>query len=215
MRCKNCGWDNFDTNSKCEKCNASLKDSISENSYDESSSGGFNPNKTVREKDVFLDLSTENEANVCSECGYPLKENEKLCPNCGCSLQNNDNVNSNQTKPDFSFNNKSKTKTVPWWEMQGNTLSCSLKIIPRENEKVNQTEINFSGDEIILSRDNTEPANQTITSKEQAVLFQENNKWYIQDRSTLKTTYIHAGEKKELKSGDIIILGNRRFEFND
>jgi len=80
MRCKNCGWENSGTNSKCEKCNATLTDSIVENAYDESpSSGGFNPKKTVREKDIFVDSNTGNAGNArnsCSECGYPLKGNK-------------------------------------------------------------------------------------------------------------------------------------------
>ncbi len=41
----------------------------------------------------------------------------------------------------------------------------------------------------------------------------ENGKWYIKDASPLKTTYVCAKEKIELAPGDIIILGNRRFEF--
>ena len=213
MRCKNCGWKNSDTNSKCEKCNAALSSSIAGDSFDESPSEGFNPNTTIRENDIFPNANAGHTGNTCSECGYPLKGNEKRCPNCNHALQNNDNVN--QTKPDSNPKPKNKTDTLRWWEMPGNTPSCTLKILPRENEKVNPSEINYHGDEIILSRNNTEPDNQTITSKEQAVLFHENNKWYIRDRSALKTTYVHAGEKIELKAGDILILGNRRFEFND
>ena len=36
----------------------------------------------------------------------------------------------------------------------------------------------------------------------------------INDKSYQKTTYVHASRKMKLEKGDIIILGNRRFEFN-
>ena len=65
----------------------------------------------------------------------------------------------------------------------------------------------------MLNRANTDPNNQSITSKEQAVLTFEDGAWYLEDRSDQKTTYVHAGRKTRLESGDIIILGNRRFEF--
>ena len=55
----------------------------------------------------------------------------------------------------------------------------------------------------------------TITSKEQAALTYENKKWYLQDRSEQKTTFVYTTEKIELKPGDIIVLGNRRFEFDE
>ena len=72
----------------------------------------------------------------------------------------------------------------------------------------------LSGDRIILNRANTDPANNTITSGEQAELTFENGAWYICDKSYQKTTYVHASRKMKLEKGDIIILGNRRFEFN-
>ncbi|GHV48545.1 hypothetical protein FACS1894181_04590 [Bacteroidia bacterium] len=73
--------------------------------------------------------------------------------------------------------------------------------------------MSFTGESVVLNRANTEPDNLTITSKEQALLIFENEKWYIQDRSEHQTTFIRASERIELKRGDIIMLGNRRFEF--
>ena len=66
----------------------------------------------------------------------------------------------------------------------------------------------------MLNRDNTDPGNTTITSQVQAELVFEDGAWYICDKSAQQTTYVHAGRKTRLEKGDIIILGNRRFEFN-
>jgi RNA polymerase subunit RPABC4/transcription elongation factor Spt4 len=93
--------------------------------------------------------------------------------------------------------------------------TCSLTIVPNENESLDEaTPLQFDGDEVVLTRDNTEPVNQTITSKTQAVLTYENDGWYIEDRSEMKTTFIRAGDRFQIKSGDMILLGNRRFIFN-
>ena len=219
MRCNNCGWENLGGNSKCEKCGTVLSGSIPqghERVYDESSSREFNPNKTVRENEAFgnVQQNTQESESICPKCGYPIREGDQSCPNCNHSA--NAESPRQQTRRDFNPSEKKKTGgTIPWWEMAGNAPACTLTILPRENEKINQTELNFNGDEIILTRDNTEPNNQTITSGEQAMLTYENNKWYIQDKSSLKTTYIHAGEKREIQSGDVIVLGSRRFEFKD
>ena len=67
----------------------------------------------------------------------------------------------------------------------------------------------------MLNRSNTDEENMTITSKEQAVLIYENKKWYIQDKSEQKTTFVYTSDKIELKPGDVIVLGNRRFEFSE
>lgn len=44
---------------------------------------------------------------------------------------------------------------------------------------------------------------------------QENGHWYIEDASDQKTTFVQAARKTELHDGDIILLGNRLFEFHE
>jgi uncharacterized Zn finger protein (UPF0148 family) len=96
----------------------------------------------------------------------------------------------------------------------GKRLYCTLTLIPDEKEPISAAVLSFSGEKIILNRANTEPGNITITSKEQGLLSCENKRWFIEDLSELKTTYLYVSEKTELKSGDIIVLGDRRFLFN-
>jgi len=250
MRCKNCGWENSEGNSKCVKCNAPLERSrenfTEADSYD--SPVNVNLKKTVSEGQAFgsagkvksPDMET---TRTCPYCDYPMRSNDKSCPNCGKVYENpvkepRQEEIKNDKKEVFSNNKKcsvcnmilpltanfcsacgsklnegTKKGTVNPWEMVDNGGSCTLTIVPRENEKIAVSPIAFNGNEIILNRDNTEPGNQTITSKEQAILVYENNRWYIQDKSVMKTTYIHAGDRKELKSDDMITLGNRRFIF--
>lgn len=128
----------------------------------------------------------------CSKCGAPMGTTSKFCPSCGAPA---------------------RPGTInPWMSPQNGTF-CTLKPLSWENEGIEYNPLSYSGETIILNRANTDPNNQSITSKEQAELTYNNGSWFIEDKSGQKTTYIHAGRKTKLESGDIIILGNRRFEF--
>ena len=137
----------------------------------------------------------------CVYCQSPVTASARFCINCGVSLANK---------------NKNKRETmIPWAPAEDiQTPKCSLTFLSKDGNPTNDSSLRFSGNLIQLNRGNTEPGNQTITSKIQAELSFENDKWYLQDKSALKSTYIYVGEKIILKPGDIIVMGNRLFEFN-
>jgi len=242
MRCKNCGWENPINNAKCEKCNTPLTDcstgkpndsSCEKHESKKTSNGCSECGYPVREaekscprcghllgvaKQAAPEVSIAKQATpedekptpdvyepvekTCALCKEPVPENARFCQNCGASFL----AKENQVQDD-TMN--------PWVQAeQIQSPKCSLSFISGNDEPANDVPLRFSGNVIHLHRGNTEPDNQTITSKTQAELSFENDKWYIQDKSALKTTYIYAGEKKELVSGDIIVLGNRVFKFN-
>lgn len=100
MRCKNCGWDNPDGSSKCEKCNSVLDSS---SFYQEEPQIQNTPDyqsamrATVRESAVFgnevnTPNQTEGERAVCKTCGYPLSSNMQMCPACGTPTTKNENA---------------------------------------------------------------------------------------------------------------------------
>jgi hypothetical protein len=143
----------------------------------------------------------ETAVKVCDYCKSPVTESARFCINCGMSLIN-DKKNQRET-------------VIPWLHAEQVQMpKCSLTTLSRSGEPGSDSLLRFSGNVIQLNRGNTDPGNQTITSKIQAELCFENDKWFIQDKSVLKTTYIYAGNKTELKSGDIIVLGNRLFQFD-
>jgi len=220
MRCKNCGWENPGNKAKCEKCNALLTGSAGD--PDDSFTGKSKPQKTSR---------------GCPECGYPVREADQSCPRCGYSFSDTKQATpaveepKPEEAPEATSAKTPETKPVeapeptpakitdatlnPWVRTeQIQSPKCSLTFISGTDESANDSPLRFSGNIILLHRGNTEPDNQTITSKTQAELCFENDKWYIQDKSALKTTYVYAGERKELKPGDIVVLGNRSFVFN-
>lgn len=243
MRCKNCGWENPQSNLKCEKCNAQLTGSMVDDHRRHVQSGtaeNVNLRGTVPEGHIFGSQVAGPSAiqeHSCPKCGYPIARNMKICSNCG------ENVLGSQLEPEPVLRNKvqvakstvkcskcgcpmeiaskfcpscgapSRPGTInPWTSPQTGTF-CTLKPLSWENECIEYTPLSYSGESIILNRANTDCNNQSITSKEQAELTYDNGSWFIEDKSELKTTYIYVGRRAKLESGDIIILGNRRFEF--
>jgi hypothetical protein len=70
MRCKNCGWDNPNENSKCKKCNATLSVSI------------INTADTLSVNEPTSAFDPKKTATGCPECGYPIRPSDTSCPNC-------------------------------------------------------------------------------------------------------------------------------------
>ena len=239
MRCKNCGWNNPENISMCEKCNAPLNAPVQHESTEPISE---NLRSTVSEN-VAFGVGATPVPHACPECGYPVSTDMDKCPNCNHSL-------SSQTRPQplpsihcshcgqenkadahfcsFCGSPLNEPTPAPHKKIQRATMGtvmsgpatplsqgkfCTLKPIAWQGEEVNYNPVTYSGESIVLNRSNTDANNNSITSKQQAILTFEDGEWYIENRSELKTTYIRVGDKTKIKSGDIIVLGNREFEF--
>ncbi|MBP5663724.1 MAG: FHA domain-containing protein [Bacteroidales bacterium] len=91
---------------------------------------------------------------------------------------------------------------------------CSIEPVPDSPAEAGRLKkFEFDKQQVVLRRENTEPGNSSITSKEQAVLTFENGAWYVEDKSAFQTTFVRAGRKLQLQDGDMILLGDRKFVF--
>lgn len=218
-RCRNCGWINDDNNVKCDKCNAPLAAAQSpqpshQQTVSYSRTENENLRKTVSEsgfsgyEDPFREEPRQerNGLSNCPNCGYPVREGMSTCPDCGTPLRRG----AQPTIP-----NSPRMGTIdPWATPAIADDSCTLKPISWVGENIMHQPLSFSGKSVILNRSNTDPENPTITSKEQAELTFENGEWYIENKSVQPTTYVFAAHKIKLQKGDIVVMGNRMFEFN-
>lgn len=200
-------------------------------------------NKTVLEDEVFGAPSaspserTMNEGNggtkTCPKCGYPVRIGSDKCPNCNFPI-NQSYERSPRYSDAPSFHEQGETMRRPTrmngaGDNQGkrrgtiNPYMMNLEMEPtfvlkplkRMNERHDFEEQEYEGQEVILNRDNTEQNNPSITSRQQAVVSRVDGRWYIEDKSDQKTTFVQAGHKVELHDGDLILLGNRLFEFHE
>ncbi len=239
MRCKNCGWENSDGQTKCEKCHGSLVDAFSVHKSTIPVSDRMK--STVAEGVDFPYLTPVSVPKTCPKCGYPISDSSTICPNCNHELQPaltakqvvNCKSCGAELAPDAKFCSSCGTSTsedasqlrriqrsamgtVMGGPVAGPSSSnqfCTLRPIAWEGEDVNYNPITYSGETIILNRANTDENNNSITSREQAILTCEDGEWYIENKSDLRTTFIRVNGRVKLTTGDIIVLGNREFEF--
>lgn len=219
MRCSNCGWENAADASRCVKCNAPLASNSGTSSSRASSSSYPSEDSsrilrgTVPEGQIFGSEPVSDYGkpmgSVCPKCGYPLGRGISSCPRCGSGLQ------ATQREQEIPENHSRAARpgTVNPWSRPQDQDTCSLTPVPWEGDTEACASVRYSGRSVVLNRANTDPSNNTITSKVQAELVRENDGWYIVDKSDLQTTFVHAGRKTKLEDGDIVILGNRRFVF--
>lgn len=226
MRCTNCGWPNKPGAMECEKCHIPLgvdqEDDIRFQPKTQDPPHTANLNKTVLESDIFGEINQLKHEDTlqCPKCGYPMRAGSQKCPNCNFSVRTesptiNSEKNFNKPKRPIIQHSAVGDTVNPYLMMDYEpTPSFTLRPIQKANERKSLDTKEMQGKEIILTRDNTEPDNPFITSKEQAIVTYNDGKWFIEDHSEQKTTFVQASHKIELHDGDSILLGNRLFEFH-
>lgn len=253
MRCKNCGWENPEGVSKCERCSSALEGTTpsrmgGSNHYQQEKApinlrstlreaiGDFSPNgMPLQQSAVQQQVDSGGMEDVCRNCGYSLSPNMNVCPQCGTPRKQQETRNEQQQHgkkekhcpkcgaavamgarfcPTCGHQLRNSGTVNAWDNPQGGDF-CSLRPIPWSRENAQYNAISYSGERIVLNRANTDPNNQSITSKEQAVLTYDGKDWYIEDLSEQHSTMLRVSRKTKLQPGDVIALGNRLFEFND
>lgn len=174
------------------------------------------------------------DARICPKCGYPVRTDSDKCPNCRFPLNSSGSVRSDfSSKSEDEFVQQSSTYrptrmtnneagkgnyrgTInPYMMNMEMEPTFVLKPLKRMNERHDFEEKEYEGKDVVLNRENTEPTNPSITSRQQAAVSRVDGHWYIEDRSEQKTTFVQASHKVELHEGDLILLGNRLFEFHE
>ena len=152
-------------------------------------------NATVKSELAELGL---DEKVKCEKCGTEVSIDFSFCPKCGERIHL-PTIRAIRHKP-----------TPP---PEPPKPKCHLTIIPEKEEQMTPVTNDYEGTSIILTRENTEANNRTITSREQAELIHEDGKWFILNKSELGSTYLKVSRKLELHQGDEILMGDRRFKF--
>ena len=187
QNCPYCGYPVMGNFNSCPNCGASLGQA------QPAPFVGTAPRVSPPAPSASLDLDIDQQVK-CDKCGAMASIDFKFCPKCGERLH----------MPTVRVKRHKPAPPAP---------HCHLTLIPEEDEQTAPVKKDYEGASVILTRENTEPDNRTITSKEQAELTFEGGKWFLLNKSELCSTYIEANRKFELEPGDIIVLGDRRFKF--
>lgn len=224
MRCDNCGWQNNDGVTACAKCGNTLggggRQADITHNVPVPGQQGPAPNIAGTIKgghsdapawdSPASDAATQlgQQMGECPHCKYPVLADAVNCPNCHKAIgkQAPPPINPVVHPPIGGF----KSTIDPYRKQQA--FGCRLLVQTREGEPTREP-IDLMGNEIALNREVLDPNNPTITSQVQAVLVYRDGVWYIEDRSSQQTTFVRAGQSVPLRKGDVILMGDRKFTF--
>lgn len=221
MRCQFCGWDNPEGKDHCEKCNKPLEGTRSADSnakaqmiqIDGLTYASSNPKATMRENMMQAGQAVGQAAAVCPECGFTLRNGE--CANCGYVSEGKQPSAQAVAEPSRPTSRFDARKTMRPQRKGEKEQKFTLTPISEETGQPEGGPIAYEGNEIMLNRDNTDPKNPTITSRQQAMVSFKDGKWNIEDKSEYQTTFVQASSQIELKSGSLILLGNQLYRFDN
>lgn len=171
---------------------------------------------------------------ICKQCGYPVIDRMNSCPNCGTTVS--DNVSGTIVCPHCGVHVDMSEEFCPECgeclyekgqefyggeeedatEQEETIPVCTLRPITVDGERrANVHTYEDSGEGVSLSRANTMPDDVSIDEELQAHLFFCDGEWFIEEAvDDRRSTFVHAGKGIKLAPGDIIMMGNREFEFN-
>ena len=189
----------------CPRCHYPLNGSFCANCGYEVSNSSVTPEESQQEKiDNDIIEKIKNRQTKCPNCNADVPAKFLYCPYCGTSIP--------QTTIDiYSLKNEDKNPK----EKPSVHHRFSLTPIVGNNEAPSDKHIlELDDNKIVLNRENTDPGNRTITSKEQAEVRFEEGKWMLENLSEYNSTFIAATHPLELHPGDIILMGDQRFSFD-
>ena len=187
--CPACGYLVMGNFSTCPQCGSKMSDLVSEQKCIVSTPKSEKTNAA----EVLEDL---NVMVTCRHCGKEISAGFAHCPYCGEKIIQ-------------------ETVYVRRYHVEPPKPKCSLTIVPEKDEQIEIRKKSYEGNSVILTRENTEPDNRSITTKNQAELVHKDNKWFIINHSKLNSTAVEANREIEIRDGDIIVLGDRRFKFGE
>lgn len=210
-KCPACGYPLSDGMSECPYCNTPVSGKVAEAAP-----------AIIPLNDAPLPQPEEMKpaGHPCPSCGAMIWGDARFCPSCGSSIaqpgaaEHHDAPHINRV----TMGTVRNATVIPGFSEQPTQPPtpihyCTLRRREWPGEMVKYTPTTYPGDSVVLNRMNTDQHNNTITSKQQAVITCEDGQWFIEDRSALQSTYVRVKGKVPIKPGDIILLGNREFEF--
>lgn len=200
MRCKNCGFVNEDNMSRCIKCNAELGGAFN--------TGNQNPHYSSTQNEEFQPAKTLHEVSNSMHCqGHRTSRRQRPEP-------------FNYEAPEAFHPEATPIPhggTINPWAQKKEAM-CWLKSMDYKPSVGNHPGygilVKCNGDEFELTRNNTNPSDNTISSH-QAMLSHDTNGWYLEDISTYHSTAIIVSRRTKLEEGDTIVLGSSRFVFTE
>jgi uncharacterized Zn finger protein (UPF0148 family) len=215
-RCENCGFGNRDESARCVKCNYLLAVEPPEaksNGYPavpppkpalgsqvQKTKAGIKVNAPAW--DEFA-LATEKIAVNCPACSYLMRAGEVICAKCGT------NIHTYQAPAPLSEDmSKTVRRVVPEVKRGFRLVAISLD----DDTEMHSIPLPQT-DNIVLTREMLDSSNNSIARKGHASLTYKDGEWWLENLSSLKTTFVQVNQPVRINAGDTLLIGDRLFRF--
>ncbi len=233
-RCDNCGFGNRDESIRCVKCNHVLATEPTEAKAGGTPSGNI-PKSTgtqVQKTKAGIKVNTpawdeltavppvppppDTKAGVnCPACSYLMRPGEILCAKCGTNIalykavpaDNTKAVPAAPAKAVPADNMKTVRRVVPETKRGFRLVAVSLH---DDSETKN---IPLEGEHVVLNREMLDSQNNSISRSGHASLTFRDGEWWLENLSSLKSTFVQVNGPVRIQPGDSILLGDQLFRF--
>lgn len=214
--CTVCGYkENTDISEVCPKCKSTLN--VPSKVEKKTVIGAGYPANRLATKNTLISNAnaidyTTSQLN-CSNCNYPLRVGEAVCPSCGNEHLNSSTISDNFNSPILipklmHPNPKSKTtKRLEDFSLEAEIPVIKLK--PLNNKRL--TELESSQGILEASRETIDSNDESLSSKNHIVIQFKDGKWFISNQATNKAVFVQVNKEVELNNDDLILLGEKKY----
>lgn len=227
--CAHCGYPKMSQQDVCSNCGTGsfVQQSVNNNIADPRATQVIDFNQTPKLENVNRQVfqsshDTRSTMRLVDEIPMEAPAAAPVVEPVAAPVPERDNFNFKATVRDVSeLNLGSEPQNVPEIPQEPASASVDvqksdelsgLKLVPADGF-VAYGEICVGAGESgkVLNRGNVDGGNPSIDEGKQASIAFENGKWYIENLSSMQNTFVCKKGKVELESGDVVVIGNRRY----
>ncbi len=218
-RCDNCGFGNRDESIRCVKCNhvlataptdAKASGTPSDNAPKptgtqvQKTKAGIKVNAPAWDEPAAASSTSPKISVSCPACSYLMRPGEILCAKCGTNIALFKVAPADHTKVD---NTKTVRRVVPEAKRGFRLVAVSL------HDDSETKSIPLEGEHVVLNRELLDSHNNSISRSGHASLTFRDGEWWLENLSSLKSTFVQVNQPVRIQPGDSILLGDQLFRF--
>jgi hypothetical protein len=135
----------------------------------------------------------------CPACSYLMRPGEILCAKCGT------NITLHKAAP--ADHTKTVRRVVPEAKRGFRLVAVSL------HDDAETKNIPLEGEHVVLNRELLDSHNNSISRSGHASLTFRDGEWWLDNLSSLKSTFVQVNGPVRIQPGDTILLGDQLFRF--
>jgi hypothetical protein len=143
----------------------------------------------------------------CPACSYLMRPGEILCAKCGNNITLYKAAPADNTQVVPADHTKTVRRVVPETKRGFRLVAVSL------HDDSETKSIPLEGEHVVLNRELLDSQNNSISRSGHASLTFRDGEWWLENLSSLKSTFVQVNGPVRIQPGDSILLGDKLFRF--